>query len=408
MNVFSIIKSSPTTPLSFFFFLLILASMDTPSPDWSTLPEHLLHCIAKRLQTRIDTLRFRAVCKSFRSSTAPPSKPFSPRSDIKIQYPLPLTPYRHGNLLLAESTIYAVESLDASPQTTETWLLKLEELSSGKVRVGDPLFKLCSEKFSQMLPNSFNLLDYRVKEITKVYRLELESNKFDPSCFRKVAVSNENELELGVMALVTGGKVGLWRSKNKTWTNIDLGGNVMYFEDVTYHNKKFFAMGSDGRTITIDPKSLKIIEVAAAVTKSNHGLLSLIRSFDDLFLIDKYWLEKFNKFGLGSDDEFCSVRVDVYRLDEERREWIKVRDGLEEKALFLGENHSFFVEGEGFSWRKGGCIYLFDRDFSRLDFDYPAVSVVTFELEDDNGGWSYGVSSFSKIFWPPPTWLKQN
>ncbi|XP_031263489.1 uncharacterized protein LOC116121692 isoform X2 [Pistacia vera] len=178
--------------------------------------------------------------------------------------------------------------------------------------------------FSQLLPKSLNLLDYRVKEIIRVYRLQLESNKFDLSCFRKVVISNEDEVELQVMALITGGKVGLWRSENKTWTNIEVGGNGLYFEDVIYHKKKFFATGSDGRTIAVDPKSLSFFEVAAPVTKSNHRLISLVKSFDDLFLINKYWLEKYNKFGLGSGDECGTVRVDIFKLDEEKREWTQV------------------------------------------------------------------------------------
>lgn len=291
----------------------------------------------------------------------------------------------------------------------ETWLLKVEELPSGKVRVGDPVFKLCSEKFSQLLPKSLNLLDYRVKEILKVYRLQLQSNKFDPSCFRKVVISNEDELELEVMALITGGKVGLWRSDNKTWANIAVGGNGLYFEDVIYHKKKFFATSSDGRTITVDPKSLNFAEIAPPVTKSNEGLISLVKSLDDLYLINKYWLEKYNKFGLGFDGEYGTVRVDVFKLDEERREWIKVKHGiLENKAVFLGEDYSFFVSPEDFPGVKKNCIYLYDKDFSRLDFDYPAVCVVNFYKEDEDAGWNYEISSYSKIFWPPPTWLKVN
>ncbi|XP_031287368.1 F-box protein SKIP23-like [Pistacia vera] len=149
------------------------------TPDWSSLPDHVLAAIAKHLQTPIDTLCFRAVCNSFRFSIPPPKLP-SPRPDLKISIP-PQTTSRRGHLVLAEITFYAIEphTKISYPHQTETWVVKMEELNSGKVRLEDPLCRLrlgnLSNKIPKLekLPESLNLLDYRVKEVAKAFRLEM-------------------------------------------------------------------------------------------------------------------------------------------------------------------------------------------------------------------------------------------
>ncbi|XP_031287390.1 putative F-box protein At1g65770 isoform X2 [Pistacia vera] len=116
--------------------------MDTTTPDWTSLPDHLLASIAGHLPTRIDNLRCRAVCKSSRSSIPSPPKPLSPHANLKISMPSLPVPGCRGHLVLAEFTFYAIKPLPSifNPhQTTYTWLVKSEELHSGKVRLEDPL-----------------------------------------------------------------------------------------------------------------------------------------------------------------------------------------------------------------------------------------------------------------------------
>lgn len=173
----------------------------------------------------------------------------------------------------------------------------------------------------------------------------------------------------------------VWRSRNKTWATIDkIGGDGFYFEDIIYDNKKFYISGSNGRSITVDPKSLNITEVAAPITRLNRGLMCFVKWCEDLYLIDKYWLEKYNKFGFSveCDSKRCAARLDVYKLDEEKCEWIKVNDGFKDRALFLSEECSIFLPAEKFYGCKGNCIYMFDRDLSK------AVNIKIFDLENDS------------------------
>ncbi|XP_031287357.1 F-box protein SKIP23-like [Pistacia vera] len=364
------------------------------------LPEHLLATIAEFLNTRIETLCFRAVCNSFRSSVPPPLPPLS---HFKIPFPPGMTD--DGYLELTESTVYAIQPLDKS---TETWLVKVEESNSGKIQVMDPLFKLRIKNSSEMLPESFNLLDYRVKEIAKSFRLEMVSNSH-PFYVEKAVVSSDddNAGEFVLMALISEGRVGVWGSKDERWAIIDFGYESFYCKDIIYHKKKLYAMGFDGFTVAVDPKSLNVTEAATAPGKSQSHLMmhSLVKSRDDLFLINTYWIYKYYQHGplLGR------IRLDVFKLDEEKCEWIE-EDGLKDQVLFLGEDGSFMLSAKEFPACKGNSGYLMYMDLCGVDFDFypPTEDVAYFDLEDSSPGSQPGaLSKYWEDFWPLPTWFRQ-
>ncbi|XP_031287373.1 F-box protein SKIP23-like [Pistacia vera] len=310
--------------------------MDTNTPDWSSLPDHLLASIEERLPTRIDRLCFRAVCNSFRSSIPPPLKPASPHADLKITLP-GLPP-----LVLVEFTFYAIKSLPSISNPNQikyTWLVKSEELHNGKVRLEDPF---SSRRLgiwddwvpeSEKLPESLNLLDYRVKEVAKAYRLEVfyqgkDINSRIPCVFGKAVVSSGHDASDDGFAVmtITRGNVLMWRNVDKKWAIINVG-----YEDpldVIYHNETFFALMSTGVTVTVDSKSVSVSQVAGPLQIEGLRIRSdLIKSFQDLFLIIKISIQSF---------EFM-----VYKLDEGKREWVAVMDGLEDSVFFVGYDGSF-------------------------------------------------------------------
>ncbi|XP_031259769.1 putative F-box protein At1g65770 [Pistacia vera] len=151
--------------------------MDTTSPDWSTLTKDLLISIANRLDSLGDTLRFRAVCNTFKFSIPAPKRFSPPRSDLNI--PFPFEKHRHsgGHFVVISSTVYAFKSLTLTHETNQTLLVRAQKSPSGKVRLQNPLFETRLQLYSSShnLPESLNLLDYHVKEIDKAYHLELVS-----------------------------------------------------------------------------------------------------------------------------------------------------------------------------------------------------------------------------------------
>ncbi|XP_031287366.1 F-box protein SKIP23-like [Pistacia vera] len=376
--------------------------MDTIITDWCRLPGHLLALIATHLHSPDDLHRFRAVCKSFRSSI-PPTKPLSPSSDLKISLPTNPLPRSRGRCVLTESIVYAIQPLSLisnSEPTTKTWLLRVQKLNSGKLQVQDPLCRLRFEDLSDKLPNSLNLLAYRVMEIAKAYQLELVSPRKRRSFFsddsrrtffRKVVVStcyDETNEEFTILVLYALGKLVMWRNVDKKWTYI----NITYqsIADIIYHNNKFYVLVSTGLIISVDSTSLNnTIEVA--------GPPELQNSFQDLFLIDKYRTYQ-NNHGY----EVERVDFNVFKLDEEKHEWVRMKKGLEDRVLFVGENCSFSVPAEEFSGCKGNCIYFSDDDVICCSSEnHPGMNAKVVYLDE-----GFAFPDVSGIFWPPPTWLE--
>ncbi|XP_031287389.1 F-box protein SKIP23-like isoform X1 [Pistacia vera] len=383
--------------------------MDTTTPDWTSLPDHLLASIAGHLPTRIDNLRCRAVCKSSRSSIPSPPKPLSPHANLKISMPSLPVPGCRGHLVLAEFTFYAIKPLPSifNPhQTTYTWLVKSEELHSGKVRLEDPLSRSRLGNLSnkvlecEKLPQSLYLLNYRVKEVAKSYRLEqvyqgkgIKRRK--PVVFGKAVASCHDEKDDGfaVMTIIKG-MVLVWRNVDKKWTRIDM--DHAYFHDIIYHNEKFFAVMFHGITVTVDSKSLTVSQVAGPQQLHRFWVWPyLIKSSLDLFMIMQSWHRRNQQF------EFK-----VYKFDEEKREWVEVMDGLDDSVFFVGDDDSFSLSAKEFPGCKGNCVYFKEADPFKVSDCHPGTDGWIFDLKDGTVGGLSAFPGYSNIFRPRPTWVE--
>ncbi|XP_031261783.1 F-box protein SKIP23-like [Pistacia vera] len=383
--------------------------MDLTLPDYSELPNHLLSVIAEYLDDRFDTHHFRAVCNSFFDSAERPRIPISPHKKIKVYYPLCVALDRWEEFVLAESTIYALEPINKISNThltTKTWLVRVEEIEPGKVILEDPLSRIYVNQVTRKLPKTLNLLEYRAKEIAKSFRLELVSPSIARHIlyFEKVVVS-----PLGgfcVMALVSGGRVGIWRFSTRNWLNIAVVENGFRFEDISYHDNKFYAMGTRGVTMTVDPETLDIFEVAGPLQRWSSGFKYLVDSSDGMYLVDKFWVEECCACHMDIDEEDCPIRLIVFKLDEQRREWLPLRNELRDRALFVGEDCTFSVSTKDFAGVKPNCVYFADDEFYRVNRHHPGVNTGLFDLETQIAAPLGAFPGYSKLFWPPPTWLK--
>ncbi|KAI7982208.1 F-box protein SKIP23 [Camellia lanceoleosa] len=116
---------------------------DDKQVQWSTLPKDVMPILINRLETRIDLLRFRSVCRSWRSSSAVSlslpnlSFPFSP---------LAADPHR-GTFTAAATTVFLLQPFDEIPhRTTSHYLIKVEE--DAKTRLVCPVSNLVQTRFS--------------------------------------------------------------------------------------------------------------------------------------------------------------------------------------------------------------------------------------------------------------------
>lgn len=401
--------------------------MDKTTLYWIKLPKDLRVSITKRL-TRNEILVLRATCNRLRYLVPFPQRPVSPDSTLNIPSPVSSAVCDSSLLSLTQSTLYIIRPIYDTPaaasssSSTCMWLVNVEELNSGRVRVKDPLTGALFRNLpSNSLPNSLNLLDYRVTEIAQSYGLGLASDHDDCKgrnayFVQKVAVSPCFEDDsFTIMAIYSMKKLGIWRKNDPNWTQIPIGDGRVYVEDIAFHKGKFYALNQTGLTIAVEPKSFEVNEIVAPNPKFNGtGIKHLVKSFQDLFLVFKQ-IYCHDNVEINFEDEEESerylypVRVDVFKLDEEINQWVHVVNGLKDTSFFVDNACSYSISTKEFPAFRENCVYLIDTLFIK-DYDnkYPGWCTGVYDLKDGTVAPLSNFPIYSKNFWPPPSWLNTN
>ncbi|KAA8547562.1 hypothetical protein F0562_003991 [Nyssa sinensis] len=414
-----------------------MADLDTV--QWSQLPKDILTMmIAKGLNTRLDNLRLRSVCSSWRSSVPP----FKKTPPLPLTLPFPIAPNpalnrkRRGHFSLTESTIYLVEPPRKNPKsntskskTSSGWLLRVEEAENGKMHPLNPLSKIMTEHVLKTFPKSLNLLNFRITEIGKAYSLKFVdlSKKIETSfgelksiLVKKVVISSNpwtSDADNYAVMAIHGGKLGFIKVGGKKWSAID-DPKQSHYDDVVYHKGHFYAVDHRGRVVVID-SDLKTKEIARPTPGFGCGQFKyLVKACGDLFLIDKYMDAEQDV----SDDEFIDdyifeevnpdvpVHLKAFKLNEEEGKWEWV-ETLGDWVFFVGDDCSYSVSARGFSGLKGDRIYFSDDTFTRENeqdryLGEFCVDTSIYILEDPSCGPLASFPDHSQIFWSCPAWLK--
>nr|XP_023890177.1 F-box protein At4g35733-like [Quercus suber]POE63848.1 f-box protein [Quercus suber] len=361
---------------------------------WSELPELPLARIGKCLDTRIDNLRFRSVCTSWRSST-PPFDSISHR-----RFPLDLSPFAkpmsdsvhadHEAFLtlierkctLRQSIIYRLQRLHPSP-SDKAWLIEVE---GSKLCLFDPL---STHRERHGLPNNFNLLDFQHLELTRAYSLEIDSklpNNFNLLDFPHLELTRAFLLEMGpelddfafvykvvmypnspsiklndshVFAIyhyyLDRSPILLAHAKcgDESWTTV--GEGTQEFNDVIVYEGRFYVVDRFGIVYWINVSSLVLQQLYPRISDGELGERKyLVESAGALYVVDEY-----RKGG---------VRFKVYKLNEESdgsSVWNLI-ESLGDRAFILGRDCSLSVSAGEFFGYEGNCIYFTHLDEARV------------------------------------------
>ncbi|XP_058008116.1 F-box protein SKIP23-like [Hevea brasiliensis] len=204
------------------------------------------------------------------------------------------------------------------------------------------------------------------------------------------------------------------------------------YDDIVYHNGKFYVLDKTGLLVSVDPVTLEITEFSSVTCGSGYGCGGLVKSYGNLFRIDKFADKFFTSHSIlvifvsstplygqfpkfraddydfdyssDSDEEDFPIPFTVYKLDEEKRDWVQVEE-LGDSVLFIGEGVSFSVSGKGSRGCKTNCVYYINNSYLE-EFVYPGCDAGIFSLEDGASGALSGFPSYFSIFWPPRDWLK--
>ncbi|XP_010266075.1 PREDICTED: F-box protein SKIP23-like [Nelumbo nucifera] len=375
--------------------------------QWSELPTELLAATAKRLSTRIDILRFRSVCRSWRYSVSP--------NFLPLQLPFPAIPRDSiretigGVFSLYETTVYLLQPADSphghGASSKGGWLIKVEEQSPDhKVLLLNPLSRT-RIKSSPLatFPAVLNLSDFRFSELGKDYILRYSGyrpltvsvHEFEELFIRKaiLAPSDSNPVSIAtshdyaVAAIYRSGKLGFFKPGDEGWIVLD--DEPHRYEDVVHHHGQFIAVDRSGRAVVADQSSFKASLVAHPIVDSGVRK-QLVNSLGELFLVDRYLDRGPVVFTKEEEIEWCNTdqggsdiaaRFKVYKLDFSEQKWVEVKS-LGDRVFMVGDSHSFSFSSCDFSGYKRNSIY-FTHEYLCL-------------YEEENGGLSsYDVGVFN-------------
>ncbi|XP_050241620.1 putative F-box protein At1g65770 isoform X2 [Quercus robur] len=363
--------------------------------DWSALPMELLPLIGKTVQARIDVVRLRSVCASLRTSI-PPLRGISP--PLLLPSPFSINS-AGGQSFLSQSSIYRLEPLDDNPNlstcSSKGWLVKVEEYEPGRVRLLNPLSSLRIRFFPDSFPKVINLLDFRVVEVGKAYKLQKSSGMNIAGVNKLVLFPNsawtscvEDKLIFG---LFHEGKLGYVKYGDENWTFVD--DHNFFYDDITVYKGQPYVVDRLGIVSWID-SSMKLIQFSPPLCGLGNQK-HLVESCGELYVVDR----SFDRERRFDQDlrryRLCpkTVNIEVYKLDQEWGCKVMVKN-LGDQVFFLGKDSSFSVSATEFSGCKGNCVYFTDEN-----------DIGVFYFENQKIGRIVDFQDRCHLIWPPPSWL---
>lgn len=362
--------------------------------NWSQLPAELWPKIGKYLDNHIDVLRFRSVCGSFRSSI-PPSLPNSPSFPLEIPHPgtgINISP----NNYLNQSTIYLIQPTDAS-SNSKGWLIKVEESKNQPLSLLNPItdrklsYPLSSNNTSLMI---WNILDYRVIELCKSYKIE-KITGFSSPVKKLVCYPNSpwSSVEDCVSCCIfQEDVVGFIKHGDEKWKIVDE--NNFYYDDIIVIKGQFYVTDKWGTISWIDISSLKLIQFSPPLCGFGNKK-HLVESCGNLYVVDRYsYYEgenvRRNYVGRRHQDRYEVVEYfKVYKLDEEWGKWVDVKN-LKDRAFILSPSCNFSVSAKELIGYQGNCIYFKDSFNVRMyNLDDSRITTVDFNPCIDNTLWCH-------------------
>lgn len=389
--------------------------MDDSRVQWSDLPPEILPIIGKSLETYIDVLRFRSVCRSWRASL-PPFNIVS--SLLPLDLPSPIFTADHlTDALLIRRVIYRLSPLDhqhssdsasSSSFAAEGWLAKVESTKLGTMRFLHPLSTRYVKYDNEVFRKEVNLLDFRIYEVAKSYTLGYINGALVPRITKVVMFPDCPWIDVKyctIVAVYAGGKLGFAKHGDYKWTLID--DRNFHYDDVIVYKGQFYAVDRWGTIFWID-SSMRLVQFSPPLCGFGNQK-HLVESDDELYVVDRFldkepllwnadifhihWLNN-----LIEDSPPKVIDFKVHRLDQEWGRWVEVRN-LGNQSFVLGNDCCFSISAPKFEGVKGSCIYFTHAPRSTLGYN-----THYFELKYKRIA-KASIHDNEPIFGPPPIWL---
>ncbi|KAL7107635.1 hypothetical protein ACP275_06G067200 [Erythranthe tilingii] len=357
---------------------------------WSDLPTELLEEIVNHLHTETDVRRVRAVCRSWRYSTAPFKK--LPATPLNLPFPFggdTLPEHDGAYFTLIERTVYRVETPEC--KTPNFWLVKTEAASEdGKLRILNPLsHREIKIPPGNQMPKVLNTLDFRVSEVCNSHALRYvnpcnPNPRNDYKFAKKVVVAACADNEYAVMAIDENYELWYIKSNDEKWTMV----RGEFFLDIITCNKSGEFRGVDyyNRVWFFNSK-LEVVSEVTPITDLRSPKVHMLQISDELFLIEELTDKYRRKCTCRNEEIGCqckipikhtAVEIGICRFDEENEEFVEVDTAaIGGRIIFAGDDCSFSVSAQGVN---RGRVFYTDKYICFRTGD---------EKNDDEQGFNY-------------------
>ncbi|ESQ46456.1 hypothetical protein EUTSA_v10000613mg [Eutrema salsugineum] len=290
-------------------------------PDWTQLPQELLHIIKEKLENCFDVVHARSVCTSWRSTF-----PF-PASLLRQSYSLPLYPIEMESLCSLEKIPFFLCRVPTAAESASEYFLGgiCRDESEDYSQFPSPPQCSLRLKLPGSNPTLKNMLDCQIFSVGHHYRMICWHQGLRIT-FKDVAflpLNKEGGAEFVVIRSYSRTLV-VFTSVEKRWLQLKDVPDTTCLDLVAFRGR-FYAAFRNKDVFVIDPYLLK----ATRLMPSEHlnGFFHVIPSGDDeLFLVEKF---------LSTTPHAAGLKCRVRRLDEEAGKWVKVTD-LGDRVLFAG------------------------------------------------------------------------
>ncbi|KAG2308258.1 hypothetical protein Bca4012_082677 [Brassica carinata] len=293
-------------------------------PDWTLLPQELLHIITEKLDNCFNVIHARSVCTSWRSTF-----PF-PHSLLRPSYSLPAfdelsleTNEEGGSYTLGKIPyfLFRVRALAAeSPSEyffggigrdeSEELPCPIQYSLKVKIQGSDPILMKMNDCQIFPLGHRYRMLGWTLKDYRGAAFLLL--------------YKEGRAGELVVLLNYSYGKLMVLTSAEMKWKLFEKLSESLCSNVVTFRGR-FYVSFLTKRTVVIDPHSL---EVSDLMPLPQTDLNFLVPSGDDELFLVEVMVPEFEEL------DFNRFTCNVSRLDEKAGKWVRVSD-LGDRVLFI-------------------------------------------------------------------------
>lgn len=305
----------------------------------------------------------------------------------------------------------------------DRWLIKIEENVPGSMHLLNPLSRLQISPLPEDFPKVLDSSNYRVFELGQEYVLHYVhfrpfGDALSDACnlyMEKIVFTSldSDGHNFVLLTIHVSGKLVMFKSGDKRWTTIKDDVTSPY-DDVILFQGNFYAVDCTGRAVLVGlSPSVSLVANPEFggdkkfLVESNGELLmvdlhlSLVPEPNDLEDGEDYWHSP--PVFMGEK----TVNFKVFKLVREDQKWVEVKN-LGDRVLFLSDDCTFSASASDLSGCKN-CIFFTDNFFYTSGEDdemFKSRAIGVFDLESGSIAPLTDFPEYSKLFWPPPDWLK--